>query len=379
MKKRLFILILLIAQLICGQKINVKDFSAKGDGITDDTRAFLKAFDYAKRTYSEKRQNALIYIPAGTYILSKTLSLDKFISLTGEFVNTTILKTNSTDIPLLLLEKNYAEADIYNSYNYINNITIQGPDASNSFVGAKKKQSSGINSTGIWIRGLRTRLSNLQIEGFYTSALSVDGAYYTFIDKVLLKNNAVGLHITNTATSVYFTQNEVRFNSIGILVDNNSFANFINNNMIESNVATYYDADSSLNQINTQSTGRGIVICKSSANIISNNYFENHFVNITLQDANKNVLVDNFYAIGSNMITDDKNQVSLQLIGTSKENIFEKNTFLTSETGLKPNKIIIGNNDYSTNKIDVGNDNENLKKFLNQQKKDLARQPKIGD
>jgi len=65
---------------------NVRDFGAKGDGVTDDSDAFAAAIkavwdNYTQLTYVEaggdgsRRPNAKIYIPAGSYIITKPESM----------------------------------------------------------------------------------------------------------------------------------------------------------------------------------------------------------------------------------------------------------------------------------------------------------------
>jgi len=377
MKKMLLVCFCFSINLIVSQKINVRDYAATGNGLQDDTEAFNKAIKYAKAKFSANQKPSIIYIPNGTYLISGTIELDKYISIEGEFVNTTVLRTKSRNSPVISLVKNFNESEIYNSYNYVINLTLQGPDVENSFVGVKNISKTETGSVGILIKGLRTRLSDLQIEGFLNSGIEVNGTYYTFIEKSFLKNNATGLLITNTSTSVYLTQSEVRFNSIGILINNNSFANFISKNMIESNVATFNPIDTSTKQINTKSTGRGIVISNAAANIITENYLENHFVNFTIEDSRKNIIKNNFYAIGNSTVTTAKNQVSLQMIGNSLENIFESNTFLTSDPSLEANSMIIGDGNYSTNRIDVGIDNKKLKSLINSVQKTSTNHPQI--
>ena len=294
-------------------------------------------------------------------------------------MNTTFLRSKTMNTPIITLEKNFNESEIYNSYNYVKNFTLQGTDYQNSFINERKTPPSEVSNIGILVKGLRTRIENMQIEGFLNSGIEVNGSYYTYISDVFFKNNAVGLLITNTSTSVYLTKSELRFNSVAVIINNNSFANFINNNMIESNIARFIPYDTTPTQSNTNSTGRGIVIKNASANIITNNYLENHFVNITLDNAKKNVINSNFYAISDNTILADKNQISLQMVGDSQENVFENNTFLTTVNNLDANKIIIGNADYSSNKIDVGKDNAKMKTFLNSKQKDSKKLPKISD
>ena len=53
--------------------VNVKDLGAKGDGVTDDTQAFLNAI----------ANHANIYVPQGWYIISESLGLKPYTNLIG--------------------------------------------------------------------------------------------------------------------------------------------------------------------------------------------------------------------------------------------------------------------------------------------------------
>lgn len=379
-KKSYTLLFLFIVCTSWAQKFNVKDYGAKGNGKTDDTEYFMKALSEIKQKFSSQKKQAVLYIPSGNYVVSKSIILDKYTSLEGEFVNTTVLRIKSSNTPLVILEKNFNESEIYNSYNYVRNLTLHGTDYLNidNYNTPRTIPATETNNTGIQVNGLRTRIENMQIEGFLNNGIEVKGSYYTFITRVFLKNNATGLIIKDLSTSVYLTESELRFNSIAIAITNYSFANFISNNMIESNVARFYTTDMSLQQGNTNnSMGRGIVLNNAASNIITNNYFENHFVNITLLDATKNIINNNFITLSDNMAITEKNQVSLQLLGKSTDNIFENNSFLLTREHVT-NKMIIGNNfDYSSNKIDVGTDNQKIKNLLKKTIKDEKLLPKI--
>src|SRR5258707_12229679 len=52
--------------------INVKHppYNAKGDGVTDDTKAIQAALDAAKA-------NEVVYLPASTYLISSTLNISR--------------------------------------------------------------------------------------------------------------------------------------------------------------------------------------------------------------------------------------------------------------------------------------------------------------
>jgi hypothetical protein len=50
--------------------LSVKDFGAKGDGVTNDTAAFT-----ASMTFAAANGNLYVYVPAGTYVVSSTVSV----------------------------------------------------------------------------------------------------------------------------------------------------------------------------------------------------------------------------------------------------------------------------------------------------------------
>ncbi|ESZ92473.1 glycoside hydrolase family 55 protein [Sclerotinia borealis F-4128] len=75
---------------------NVKDFGAKGDGITDDTAAINKAISFGGRCkpgvcQSTTTTPAVVYFPAGTYLISSSI-IDYYI---------TQIIGNPSDLPIL--------------------------------------------------------------------------------------------------------------------------------------------------------------------------------------------------------------------------------------------------------------------------------------
>lgn len=74
--------------------INIKDFGAKGDGIIDDSSAFIKAI-------TEAKSNTEIFIPEGTYLLKSPLKIYKSIILKGQGVSKTKLIFNFKNSPSL--------------------------------------------------------------------------------------------------------------------------------------------------------------------------------------------------------------------------------------------------------------------------------------
>src|SRR5712692_9248425 len=70
--------------------IDVKTYGAKGDGVTDDTAAIQAALDGRPST------GAVIYFPAGTYLITASLSIkNPRIMLVGAGTDITLIKAGA--------------------------------------------------------------------------------------------------------------------------------------------------------------------------------------------------------------------------------------------------------------------------------------------
>lgn len=82
---------------------NVKDFGAKGDGVTDDSAAIRNAIvmgntqgDRASGVFGMTQQPAVVYFPAGTYIVSSSIQNLVDTVLMGDPTNRPVIKASST-------------------------------------------------------------------------------------------------------------------------------------------------------------------------------------------------------------------------------------------------------------------------------------------
>lgn len=66
--------------------ISVKDYGAVGDGVTNDTQAMERAFAYAGQ------HQLAVYVPAGTYIISRPLTLKSGMEIYGDGYNKSTIK-----------------------------------------------------------------------------------------------------------------------------------------------------------------------------------------------------------------------------------------------------------------------------------------------
>ena len=68
--------------------INVKDFGAKGDGVTDDGDAIQAAFTYADTIWSDNtlpRSYAAVYFPPGDYICTLSTTANRVFTFVNSF------------------------------------------------------------------------------------------------------------------------------------------------------------------------------------------------------------------------------------------------------------------------------------------------------
>ena len=70
--------------------VNVRDYGAAGDGITDDTAAIQAAIDAAKGT---GQKVTTVFIPAGNYRLTDEISIDRRVNIQGTGVGSQIYQS----------------------------------------------------------------------------------------------------------------------------------------------------------------------------------------------------------------------------------------------------------------------------------------------
>jgi hypothetical protein len=77
---------------------NVRDFGAKGDGVSDDTPAFIRALEIGRGGKGTREKTpANVYVPSGTYLIRDTLIVYRATMLAGDADNppTLVLKKRS--------------------------------------------------------------------------------------------------------------------------------------------------------------------------------------------------------------------------------------------------------------------------------------------
>ncbi|KAI5795641.1 pectate lyase superfamily protein-domain-containing protein [Geopyxis carbonaria] len=104
---------------------NVKDYGAKGDGSTDDTEAINSAIQEGSRCGkgcdSSTITPALVYFPAGTYVVSKPIVAMYYSQLVGDATNRPVIKGSPSFEGMALVDSDPYESDGSNWYTNQNN------------------------------------------------------------------------------------------------------------------------------------------------------------------------------------------------------------------------------------------------------------------
>jgi hypothetical protein len=135
-----------------GGVINVKDYGAKGDGVTDDTQAFKRAIERDEIANSGK----IIYVPKGTYLVSDTINWPrgkhgghyyKRTTILGESRQETVIKlkdhapgfSGDRSKPVIDTKENRANG----FRNRVENLTINTGSGNSKAIGIKLNSNNG--------------------------------------------------------------------------------------------------------------------------------------------------------------------------------------------------------------------------------------------
>ena len=157
-----------------GSRKKVRDFGAKGDGVTDDIAAFEQCAIAAG-------VNGTIEVADGQYLLSRTFTLPATATMVGDNLAQADQPTTGA-----VIKVNHAGVGISMGYGQVVGIAIHGP---------YKGGSSPSTSIGVkWNGG--GKLEDVTIVGF-NQAVQATQAWYAKIKRLFTFKNAVGLYVDN--------------------------------------------------------------------------------------------------------------------------------------------------------------------------------------
>ncbi|KAJ5349298.1 Pectin lyase fold/virulence factor [Penicillium brevicompactum] len=183
---------------------NVKDYGAKGDGVTDDTAAINAAISAGGRFGPASRESstttpAIVYFPSGTYIISSSIINYYFTQLIG----------NANAIPVLKATAGFVGLGLIDGDQYQNDGN-QGWTSTNVFFRQIRNLKldltaipAGTAATGIhWPTGQASSIQNVQIamsaaSGTQHQGIFIENGSGGWVSDVTITGGLYGANVGN--------------------------------------------------------------------------------------------------------------------------------------------------------------------------------------
>ncbi|EER38081.1 exo-beta-1,3-glucanase [Histoplasma capsulatum H143] len=205
---------------------NVKEFGAKGDGTTDDTEAINKAISTGNRCGlgcdSSTVTPAIVYFPAGTYVVSKPIIQYYYTQLVGDALNLPVIKAASSFQGIAVIDADPYTDEGNNWYTNQNNFFRSVRNFVIDLTGMDRGSGAGIH----WQVAQASSLQNIRFEmvqgggeanrqqgifmdngsgGFMTDLVFNGGNYGAFLGNQQFTTR--NLTFTNCNTAVFMNWN----------------------------------------------------------------------------------------------------------------------------------------------------------------------------
>lgn len=253
-----------IIKTICEHNFNVKDFGAKGDGITDDTNAIKKAI--------QSSQN--LYFPEGTYIISEKIVLNKSTYMYGS----TCIQTWGTPSKTVLkgVHDDFIFECKWGNTNNFERLTFDGK----GIYYPACSQITECEFTGV-LGIYHSRVTVIEKCSFHHCT---EAGIKKLVDSRVTNNffysNEKGIYMYDSNDNI-IQHNKIEWNNVGIELNTNVY------NLIQGNI---FD----------RNTTYGIESKNGSQLSIKNNQFERNLINHIKLNSNVFDIVGNsFYAKNS--------------------------------------------------------------------------------
>lgn len=151
-------------RMIEGSPVNVKDFGAVGDGVTDDTAAIQAAIDSGQ---------GMILLPKGTYVITSAIEISSYRILLGSGREATKIIPSASFSGTELIKNKQDIGSVWTGYFGIRDLTLQNTPLLNGY--------NGICLTGaVW----EWDITNVTIKNFYIAGLKLDRSYRGIVQNI---------------------------------------------------------------------------------------------------------------------------------------------------------------------------------------------------
>ncbi|KAF3055332.1 Glucan 1,3-beta-glucosidase [Trichoderma lentiforme] len=203
---------------------NVKDFGAKGDGVTDDTAAINNAILSGGRCgrlcKSSTLTPAIVYFPAGTYLISTPIIDQYYTNIIGDATNLPTIKATANFNGIALIDGDtYYGDNNPNDPNWIST-NVFYRQVRNFKLDMTSMPASAPRTYGIhWPTAQATSLQNIQVtmstaSGNQQVGLFVENGSAGFLTDLTFNGGLIGAAVGNQQ----FTMRNLVFNNCGTAI-----------------------------------------------------------------------------------------------------------------------------------------------------------------
>ncbi|KAI8268330.1 Glucan 1,3-beta-glucosidase [Colletotrichum sp. SAR11_239] len=223
---------------------NVKDYGAKGDGATDDTVAIQAAMDEGNRCGfgcdSSTTTPALVYFPAGTYVVSKPIAMKYYTHMVGDATQLPTIKAAASFTGMAVIDANPYDDQGNNQHTNQNNFWKLVKNFNVDLTAMPVTSGAGIHWQVAQATSLQNIVFNMRTDGgdsnvqqgifidngsggFMTNLTFNGGKYGMFVGSQQFTTRA--LTFNNCKTAVYMNWNwlwtlqDLTINNCGVGVD----------------------------------------------------------------------------------------------------------------------------------------------------------------
>lgn len=214
--------------------INVLDYGAKGDGVTDSGKFINDAINYAKAN-----NIGAVYVPKGVYIIETPILIKDDVSFYGDGQNTILRQKNNTEILAVVNYESDFSDNTFVESNYnttLRDFRIDGNKANNNtYVGG----GSLTNNNGLilnrshWSFITRVVIENCGRDGIILTGTSGDdwNKHCTtnhFTDCSVFKCGRYGVRLEDSANDNHFNNCQIganAFDNVILIGGSNAFNN----------------------------------------------------------------------------------------------------------------------------------------------------------
>jgi glucan 1,3-beta-glucosidase len=294
---------------------NVKDYGAKGDGVTDDTSAIIRAITEGRgddpnaawpTVYSSASITpALVYFPPGTYLISDTIPFTYYTQLVGDADNTPSIKMLSSGSDKRMIDS-LSESwggNLVNQNNFFHHMrnfvldmsecdsctgihwqVAQATQLSNIYFKMKKNSkcqgiwmengSGGFISDlvfegglyGLWVGNQQFTSRNITIRDASAAGVYLNWDWGWTFKSLQVENSPIGIDVGSSTGTLLVMDSH--FKNIGHAVirtqfnANNGADGVLNNNLVLDNVVVDHSASTATSTIvsNMASDGKETVV-----------------------------------------------------------------------------------------------------------------------